>query len=401
METRVITDDISAAADIIRCGGLVAVPTETVYGIAANGLDEKAVQRIFEVKGRPENKPLSLMVAGVEAMERLCEDVPPGAKTLAEKLWPGPLTIVLKAKSVIPESVLAGGSTVGLRCPRHEKTLELIRKADAPLAAPSANPSGFDSPKTARQVLDYFDGKIDAVVDGGQCALGTESTVYDMSRTPYRVLRQGAASEEEIVGALSGGMTVIGITGGTGCGKTTALDTLREMGALIIDCDAVYHRLLRESKAMLEDIDRAFPGVVRDGTLDTKELGNIVFKDEEKLLMLNLLTHQYVGAEMDKMMRDFAVNGGRICGVDAIALIESGVADICDATVGVVAPTEVRIDRLMRRDGVSREYAQMRIAAQQTNEFYERNCTYTLSNDGSMEEFAEKSRELFRKIIRG
>lgn len=401
MKTKRLKDDITAAAEIIKTGGLVAVPTETVYGLAANGLDAAAVKKIFELKGRSEKSPLSLMVSGVEAMDALCADVPAAAKTLAEKFWQGPLTIVLKASDKIPEIVRAGGDTVGLRCPKHEKTQELLKACGVPLAAPSANPSGKDSPKTSQQVLDYFDGKIDAVIDGGDCALGVESTVYDMSATPYRVLRAGALPEEEITAALIEGMTVIGITGGTGTGKTTALNVLKDMGGLVIDCDAVYHRLLKESKPMLADIDEAFPGVVRDGAVDTKELGEIVFKDEQKLLMLNLLTHKYVGEEMDKMMSEWAKKGGRVCALDAIALIESGVDSLCDATIGVTAPTEVRIQRLMKRDGITREYAKMRIDAQQSNEFYERNCTYTLSNDGGLEEFQDKSRALFGKIIKG
>ena len=153
METKHITDHIEDAAQIIRAGGLVAVPTETVYGLAGNGLNEIAVKEIYEVKGRPEIKALSLMVPDESAMERYCEDVPDTAHTLARRFWPGPLTIVLRAKGEIPSIVLAGGKTVGLRCPDHPLTLKLLRKCALPLAAPSANPSGAESPKTAGQVL--------------------------------------------------------------------------------------------------------------------------------------------------------------------------------------------------------------------------------------------------------
>ena len=158
MKTQIITAELDAAAELLRRGELVAVPTETVYGLAGNGLDEEAVHAIYEVKGRPERKPLSLMVPDAGAMARYCEDVPAQAYALAERFWPGPLTIVLKAKESVPEIVRAGGETVGLRCPDHPLTLALLKKAQIPFAAPSANPSGEPSPKTAGEVRAYLDG---------------------------------------------------------------------------------------------------------------------------------------------------------------------------------------------------------------------------------------------------
>ena len=136
METKIITENIEDAAALIRAGGLVAVPTETVYGLAGNGLDEQAVQQIYEVKGRPAVKPLSLMVPDESAMERYCEAVPEAAYALARRFWPGPLTIVLRAKGEIPPIVLAGGETVGLRCPDHPLTLSLLRTAPAKSRSP-------------------------------------------------------------------------------------------------------------------------------------------------------------------------------------------------------------------------------------------------------------------------
>ena len=152
MNTKRITTEIAQAADAIRAGQLVAVPTETVYGLAGNGLDPAAVAQIYEVKGRPAVKPLSLMVHDASAMAHYCVDVPPAAYTLAEAFWPGPLTIVLRAQDCVPEIVRAGGETVGLRCPDHPATLALIEAAQLPLAAPSANPSGAPSPKPADDV---------------------------------------------------------------------------------------------------------------------------------------------------------------------------------------------------------------------------------------------------------
>ena len=189
MKTQRITTEIAQAADAIRAGQLVAGPTETVYGLAGNGLDPKAVVQIYEVKGRPSVKPLSLMVHDASAMAHYCAPVPQAAYMLAEAFWPGPLTIVLRAKACVPEIVRAGGQTVGLRCPDHPATLALIEAAQLPLAAPSANPSGAPSPKTADDVLAYFDGQIAAVIDGGPCGIGRESTLVDLSCTPYRILR--------------------------------------------------------------------------------------------------------------------------------------------------------------------------------------------------------------------
>lgn len=384
---------------IMRGGGLVAVPTETVYGLAGNGLDEKAVAEIYEVKGRPEVKPLSLMVHDAASMERYCESVPPQAYTLAKKFWPGPLTIVMKAKPCVPEIVRAGGETVGLRCPDHPLTLELLEKSGVPFAAPSANPSGEPSPKNADSVLKYFDGKIDAVLDGGECGIGCESTLIDLSRTPYRILRQGALPADEIADALVDSMKIIGITGGTGCGKTTALNELERRGALLIDCDAVYHRMLETDRPMLDEIEKYFPGAVIDGKLDRKALGAVVFTDEEALRDLNIITHRHINLEIRRILREHAMNGGTLAAIDAIELFSSGLAKRCTATIGVIADREVRIDRIMRRDGISREYAMMRVNAQRPNEYFIQKCSHVLENNGSQEEFIEKCRKTFEEVL--
>lgn len=384
---------------IMRGGGLVAVPTETVYGLAGNGLDEKAVAEIYEVKGRPEVKPLSLMVHDAASMERYCESVPPQAYTLAKRFWPGPLTIVMKAKPCVPEIVRAGGETVGLRCPDHPLTLELLEKSRVPFAAPSANPSGESSPKNADSVLKYFDGKIDAVLDGGECGIGRESTLIDLSRMPYRILRQGALPADEIADALVDGMKIIGITGGTGCGKTTALNELERRGALLIDCDAVYHRMLETDRPMLDEIEKYFPGAVVDGKLDRKALGAVVFTDEEALRDLNIITHRHINLEIRRILREHAMNGSTLAAIDAIELFSSGLAKRCTATVGVIAGRDVRISRIMRRDGISREYAMMRVNAQRPNEYFIQKCSRVLENNGSQEEFIERCRKTFEEVL--
>ena len=399
METKRITNEIGRAAEILRNGGLVAVPTETVYGLAGNGLDEKAVSEIYEVKGRPAVKPLSLMVPDESAMERYCEDVPEQAHTLAKRFWPGPLTIVLKAKALIPLIVLAGGSTVGLRCPDHPLTLELLQSCALPLAAPSANPSGEASAKTAEEVLRYFDGKIGAVIDGGPCGLGRESTLIDLSRAPYRVLREGALPKEAIAEALAESLTVVGLTGPSGVGKTTALRELEALGALTVDCDALYHELLTSDAALIHALDEAFPGTVRDGVLDRKALGKIVFASPEKLALLNRITHRAVKDEVEKRLRDFAMGGGTLAAIDAVELISSGIAERCIAVIGVLADRERRLERIRMRDGITRQAAEARINAQRPDSYYEANCTHILLNIADEDRFAADCRRLLKEIL--
>ena len=399
MKTENLTDNLERAAGLLWAGGLVAVPTETVYGLAGNGLDPEAVERIYEVKGRPAVKPLSLMVPGPEAFSELCDDVPSAAYALAERFWPGPLTVVLRAKPSIPPIVLAGGDTVGLRCPDSEKTLALLRVCGLPLAAPSANPSGEPSPKTAAEVLAYFDGAIDAVIDGGPCELGTESTIVSLAGDGLAVLRPGALPEPEIRRCLIDTLTVLGVTGGSGVGKTTALNVLREMGALVIDADEVYYGLCRDCAPMLAEIGARFPGVVEDGVLQRKRLGRVVFADARALEDLRSITDAYVEREIDRLLSDHAANGGRFAAVDAINILGTKLEACMKATVGVTAPEEARVARLVAREGVTEEYARLRIQAQPSDAYYEENCTYTVRNDGTIEDFRRRCEALFSNIL--
>ena len=190
------------AAAIIRQGGLVAIPTETVYGLGANGLDEIAVAKIFEVKGRPQDNPLILHVTGAEQIEQFCHHVPQAAYTLAEHFWPGPLTIVLPAKSNVPKRTTAGLSTVGLRCPDSQVTRQIIRLSGVPIAAPSANISGKPSTTTAEHVLHDHNGKIEAIVDDGPCRVGVESTIVDLTEPRPRLLRPGGIGPEALLEVL-------------------------------------------------------------------------------------------------------------------------------------------------------------------------------------------------------
>ena len=400
MKTAIIRDNMDAAAEIILRGGIAAVPTETVYGLAANGLDADAVKKLYELKGRPDVKPISLLVSGADALDRLCRDVPRQARALAKKFWPGPLTIVLPALPEVPDIVRAGGATVGLRCPKHKMTLSLLGRANAPLAAPSANPSGKHSALTALQVLAYFDGKIDAVVDGGPCSVGHESTVIDMSGTPYRILRQGALPEEKIASALAESMTLVGITGGAGCGKTTALGVLKDMGALVIDCDEVYHELCRDSAEMRREISAQFGDVSGGDGIDRKKLGALVFNDRGALERLGAITHPYVYARVEKLLRGHAMNGGTLAAIDAIALLDGPFAARTAFNAAVTAPEAERVRRLVAREGISEQYAKTRIAAQHSNEYFAQICDYVLDNSGDIAGFRNECKKFFTEVLR-
>ena len=179
---------------------------------------------------------------------------------------------------------------------------------------------------------------------------------------------------------------IIGITGGTGCGKTTLLKEIEAMGGVILDCDAIYHRLLREDPGLLKAIDAAFPGVVENGVLHRKKLGNLVFSDEKALMRLNAITHSAVRQEVIRLLSAKP----SLAAIDAIALFEGGLAQLCDITVAVTAPVEARVQRLMIRDNIGEDYARSRIAAQHEESWFEDRCDLTLKNNGSREAFRRK-----------
>ncbi len=190
------------AAELIRSGELVAIPTETVYGLGANGLDEAAVSKIFQAKGRPQDNPLILHICGPEQIELFCHHIPQKAYDLAETFWPGPLTMVLPAKDVVPKKTTGGLSTVAVRCPDCDVTREIIRLSGVPIAAPSANISGKPSTTTADHVRHDHDGKIAAIVDGGSCRVGVESTIVDLTEERPRLLRPGGITPEQLLEVL-------------------------------------------------------------------------------------------------------------------------------------------------------------------------------------------------------
>ena len=196
--TEATEENLNRAAEILRRGGLVGIPTETVYGLGADALNETAVAHIFEAKGRPQDNPLIIHVPDAGWLETYCRDVPEAAYRLAERFWPGPMTMILPRDPIVPLRTTGGLETVGVRCPNHPVTLELIRRAGVPIAAPSGNTSGRPSPTTAGHMLEDMQGKIDAIFDGGACSVGVESTIIDLTVTPPRLLRPGGLPLESL-----------------------------------------------------------------------------------------------------------------------------------------------------------------------------------------------------------
>ncbi len=189
---------------------------------------------------------------------------------------------------------------------------------------------------------------------------------------------------------------ILGITGGTGCGKTTLLQEIKAHGGMILDCDEIYHTLLVQDRRLLDAIESRFPNVVENGMLNRKKLGEIVFSDEKALLELNAITHRAVKAEV---LRRLETKPG-LAAIDAIALFEGGLAELCDTTVAVTAPLEDRVRRLMSRDGISEAYARSRIAAQKPEAFYTQCCDHVLRNEGSIAAFQQLCHSFVEKLLR-
>ncbi len=187
---------------------------------------------------------------------------------------------------------------------------------------------------------------------------------------------------------------ILGITGGTGCGKTTLLKVIEEAGGLILDCDAIYHELLRTDKGLLTAIEARFSGTVENGCLQRKKLGSLVFSDGQALLDLNAITHSAVKTEVLRRLEEKPA----LAAIDAIALFEGGLAELCDMTIAVTAPLDARVRRLMARDGISEDYARSRIAAQHDEAWFRLHCDHILENDGSQQAFYDKCLAFLRRF---
>lgn len=519
--------DIALAGKLLAEGQLVAIPTETVYGLAANALSPDGAAAIYAAKGRPQDNPLIVHIADLQQIGPLAREIPEGVWKMAEAFWPGPLTMIVKKSDIVPDGVSAGLDTVGIRMPSHPIARAVIRAAGVPLAAPSANLSGKPSPTTAKDTARDMDGRIAAILDGGASQVGVESTVVDMTGEYPQVLRPGAITEEMIAAVMgkahtdaavtrsleageqpkAPGMkyrhyapkapvllfegapeesyavladeagqaydgilcfeeyypalkaahtcrvyslgnswdhktharrlfallrkfdgtkakrilaqcprayganaatvnrlrkaagfasrlctekTVIGITGPSGSGKSTLSNMLREAGALVLDADAIYHEMIRQ-QWLLQKLEARFPGVVREGALDRKKLGEIVFADEQARLDLNAMTHGAVRQEMLQRTREYP---GKLVVLDVPLLFESGIDRDCTLTVGVTAPRETCLQRICTRDGIDAVRAKARLDAQPDDAYYAAHCDALVRNDGDTETFRQQLENL-------
>lgn len=218
MFTRIGTD-VSAVVDLLRGGDIVAIPTETVYGLAAHAFNPDAVLRIFTTKARPSFDPLIVHIGRMEQLGCIVQEVPDGAERLMRAFWPGPLTLVLPKRPEVPDIVTSGLDTVGVRMPAHPMALELMSKLDFPLAAPSANPFGYVSPTTAQHVADQLGDRIPYILDGGPCDVGVESTIIGWDAGEWKLYRPGGIPEEAIE-------KVLGLSLSTGVGASSGVEVL-------------------------------------------------------------------------------------------------------------------------------------------------------------------------------
>ena len=214
-KNQIDTEIIAEAGKILERGGLVAFPTETVYGLGANALNEEAARKTYEAKGRPSDNPLIVHIADIQALDEIVESIPERAKSIAEKFWPGPLTLIFEKSGVVPLGTTGGLQTVAVRMPEDEIARALIRAGGGYVSAPSANVSGRPSPTSAEHVAEDLDGKIDMIIDGGNVDIGVESTIVDMTVEPPMILRPGAITKEmleEVIGEVAVDRTTLSET---------------------------------------------------------------------------------------------------------------------------------------------------------------------------------------------
>lgn len=507
MQTKILTPDekdIQIAGKILADGGLVAFPTETVYGLGADALNDEAVKNIYAAKGRPSDNPLIVHIAEKDDIKPLVREVTPKAKALMDAFFPGPLTIILPKSDKVGKTVSGGLDTVAVRMPINETAHALIKASGCPIAAPSANTSGLPSPTRAKYVIDDMMGKIDAIIDGGDCEYGVESTVITLATEVPTLLRPGAITKEmleSVIGevyvapavlegmkdnevAASPGMKykhyapkakvvivkgdkekyekfvnsrknayalcfdgdnitipkvtygrenddlsqarelfdalrhldelgakkvyahiphkdgvgmavynrliraaafcvidldkpfTIGLTGPTGAGKGFVGEELKKRGFKIIDCDYYVRKAEEKGSPVLEELAAEFgDDILTDGELNRRLLAQRAFESKEKTDALNRIVHPKV-IELCRQQAD------GLCVLDAPQLFEANVQDDCYKVITVVAPDEMRLERILKRDNLTARQAFIRMNAQFDNDYYIKRSDYVIYNDG-------------------
>lgn len=507
MQTKILTPDekdIQIAGKILADGGLVAFPTETVYGLGADALNDEAVKNIYTAKGRPSDNPLIVHIAEKGDIKPLVREVTPKAKALMDAFFPGPLTIILPKSDKVGKTVSGGLDTVAVRMPINETAHALIKASGCPIAAPSANTSGLPSPTRAKYVIDDMMGKIDAIIDGGDCEYGVESTVITLATEVPTLLRPGAITKEmleSVIGevyvapavlegmkdnevAASPGMKykhyapkakvvivkgdkekyekfvnsrknayalcfdgdnitipkvtygrenddlsqarelfdalrhldelgaekvyahiphkdgvgmavynrliraaafcvidldkpfTIGLTGPTGAGKGFVGEELKKRGFKIIDCDYYVRKAEEKGSPVLEELAAEFgDDILTDGELNRRLLAQRAFESKEKTDALNRIVHPKV-IELCRQQAD------GLCVLDAPQLFEANAQDDCYKVITVVAPDEMRLERILKRDNLTARQAFIRMNAQFDNDYYIKRSDYVIYNDG-------------------
>ena len=335
METQVIkidpenidSDKLTIAAELLRSGSIVAIPTETVYGLGANALDPEAVEKIYKAKGRPSDNPLIVHIAEKEKVYELTESISEKAVLLMDKLWPGPLTLVLKKGPIIPEIITAGLDTVAIRMPGHPVARELIRLAGVPVAAPSANASGKPSTTTAQHVLDDMDGKIEMVVDAGVSQVGLESTVLDVSVDPPVLLRPGGITPSQIerfIGPIDIDKTILG--------KINSKNIPKSPGMKYTHYSPKAHVIIVKSKNTGRQTDKIAELAKKAGS-EGKKVGicatdqtKDLYKGFEILSMGDRDIPETIAASLFALLREFDDRGVDIIFAEAVDEHEVGLA---------------------------------------------------------------------------
>ncbi len=523
MKTLKLTDDkkgVKAAARLLKQGKIVAIPTETVYGLAASAYDDNAIKKVFEAKGRPQDNPLIVHIAEFSQINELISCLPEEAARLANSFWPGPLTLVLPKSDKVAKGVSAGLDTVAVRMPANEIARSIINESGLPLAAPSANLSGSPSPTSAEHVVEDLDGKIDAVVLSDDCTVGVESTVVSLAVKPPRLLRPGAVTLEQLkeilpdivvdkavlsklekgAKAASPGMMykhyspetevflveaeseefcgfvnsqkniaaicfeedkekllcktlcmgkeeneeehaklifnllrkadklsvekiyvhapqktgvglavynrliraagfkvikpkhIIGLTGPTGAGKTTACKAAKELGFYVIDCDKTA-RMATEDKECLEALSSAFGKEIinKDGSLDRPKLARLAFETPDKTELLNKTIFPFI----TKLIEDEIENcGNNKILLDAPTLYESKIDSICQKVIAITADKKTRLERILQRDGIGTAAAELRLNAGKTDDFYKSKTPHIIYNNGDEEKLLADFKKL-------
>lgn len=502
--------DIKTAADILKSGGVVAIPTETVYGLAADAFNEEAVNNIFKAKGRPNDNPLIVHISSFEQIYSLAREVPDSAKKLAEKFWPGPLTMILPKKEQVPSATSGGLDTVAIRLPSHPVANKII-ELSCPLAAPSANISGFPSPTAYEHVEADMTGRVDAICDGGDCSVGVESTVITLATPIPMLLRPGGITLEQLQSVLgevqvadavlnpmkkdetapSPGMKykhysplahltvvrgnieefkeyaktsqadgilcfegeeeffenritvtfgmendplsqaqrlffalreldekgakevlvrspsksgvglavcnrlyraaafrfvnafsrpIVGLTGPTGSGKGYVAHVLHSMNCYVCDTDLVAREIMMKGSPFLAALAEQFGEDIIDenGELKRKLLAQRAFRDKESQEKLNSLTHpEIIRISMERCI-DALEEGASAAVIDAPLLFECGADKLCNTVISVIAPKNIRLERIMERDSISEKQALERMSVQHEDSFYTDKSEFTV-----------------------